>query len=74
MTTALSVLEERLSTSIGDYLEVIVTTGINADNLIASTHLTSYDGGRDDYFIDWWVYITDKANITVLRQDSDYAT
>ena len=74
MTTALSVLEERLSTSIGDYLEVIVTTGINADNLIASTHLTSYDGGRDDYFIDWWVYITDKANITVLRQVSDYAT
>ena len=74
MTTAVSVLEERLSEAIGDFLEVTVTTAINADNLIVSTSLTSYDGGRDDYFIDWWVYITDKANAGVLRQVSDYAT
>ena len=73
-TTALSVLETRLGQAIGDDLEVVVTTAIAANNSIISTNLTSYDGGRDDYFIDWWVYITDKANITVLRQVSDYAT
>ncbi len=74
MTTAVSVLEQRLSQEINDWLEVIVTTAIAANNSIISTNLTSYDGGRDDYFNDWWVYITDKANITVLRQISDYAT
>jgi len=74
MTTALSVLETRLGQAISDHLEVTCTTAINADNLIVSTALTSYDGGRDDYFIDWWVYITDYANITVLRQVSDYAS
>jgi len=74
MTTAVSVLEQRLAQQVGDWLEVTCTTAINADNLIVSTSLTSYDGGRDDYFIDWWVYITDKANAGVLRQVSDYAT
>lgn len=74
MTTALSVLEQRLSEQVGDYLEVIVTTAIAANTSIVSTNLTSYDGGRDDYFNDWWVYITDKANAAVQRQVSDYAT
>jgi len=73
-TTALSVLETRLGQAIGDDLEIIVTTAIGAGVTIISTNLTSYDGGRDDYFIDWWVYITDKANAGVQRQVLDYAT
>jgi len=74
MTTAVSVLEERLAKEIGDYIEVVVTTAINADNLVVSTNLRAYDDGRDDRFIEWWCYITDKANITVHRRVSDYAT
>lgn len=73
-TTAVSVIEQRISEQIGDWLEVIVTTAINADNSIVSTNLTSFDSGRDDYFNDWWVYITDKANAGVNRQVSDYTS
>ena len=73
-TTTLETIEQRLSEQTGDYLQVICTTAIAAGVSVISTHLTSYDGGRDDYFIDWWVYITDKANATVQRQVSDYAT
>lgn len=71
--TALSVLEQRLAEEIGDWIEVEVTTDINADTSIVSTNLNSYDGGSDDYFNDWWVYVTDYANAGVQRQVSDYA-
>ena len=74
MTTNLSTLEQRLGQAIGDDLEVVVTTAIGAGVTIVSTNLTAYDGGRDDYFIDWFCYITDKANAGVQRQVSDYAT
>lgn len=74
MTTTVSVLEQRLSEDIGDWLEVVVTTAIGAGVTIVSTNLQQFDGGRDDYFIDWWVYITDKANAGIQRQVSDYAT
>jgi len=74
MSTTIENLEEQFSQQIGDWLEVIVSTAIPAGVTISSTHLNSYDAGRDDYFIDWWVYITDKANAGVLRQVSDYAT
>ena len=74
MTTAVSVLEQRLAESIGDWLEVAVTTAINADNLVVSTNLTSFDGGQDSYFVTWWCYITDKANITVNREVSAYTS
>lgn len=73
-TTAVSTLEQRLSEEIGDFLEVVCTTAIGAGVTIISTNLRAYDGGRDDYFNDWWVYITDKANAGVLRRVSDYAT
>ncbi len=73
-TTAVSVIERRVAEQIGDYIEVIVTTAINADNLIVSTNLNQFDHGRNDWFNNWWVYITDKANITINRQVSDYAT
>jgi len=73
-TTTVETLEQRLAEQISDYIQVIVTTAIGADNSIVSTNLNAYDGGRDDYFNGWWVYITDHANITVHRQISDYAT
>ncbi len=73
-TTTLLVLEERLSEQTGDWLEFDTTTNITTNTSIISTTLTNYDGGRDDYFIDWWVYITEGNNITVERQVSDYAT
>ncbi len=73
-TTATSVLEQRLSEAVSDWLEVIVTTAIAANNSIISTNLTSYDGGSNAFRVDGWVYITDKANIGVQRQISAYAT
>ena len=73
-TTALSVLETRLGQAISDDLEVIVTTAISNNNSIISTNLQSYDGGRDSFRVDGWVYITDKANAGVQRQISAYTT
>ena len=74
MGTTVETLEQRLSEQVGDYLQVTCTTAIAADNYIVSTNLNAYDGGTNDYFNDWWCYITDKANITVHRQVSDYVT
>ncbi len=74
MTTTLATLEQRLSELIGDWIECLVTTAINADNLVVSTNLNEYDGGINDYFNGWYCYITDKANAGVERQISDYAT
>ena len=73
-TTALSVLEQRLAEQIGDGLEFDTSTNITTNTSIIATALQAYDGGRDDYFIGWWVYITEGNNITVLREISDYAT
>jgi len=73
-TTAVSVLETMLGEAIGDDLEFDTTTNITTDNLVISTTLRSYDGGRNDFYIDYWLYITEGNNITVLRQISDYAT
>ncbi len=75
MTTTLLVLEQRISEQMGDYLSFDTTTTIPGSAVtITSTTLNSYDGGRDDYFNDWWVYITEGVNSGVLRQVSDYAT
>ncbi len=74
-TTSL-VLKKRLRQAMGDWIEVLVTTAINADNSVVSTNLNQYDGGLDDAFNDpsHWCYITDKANAGVSRQISDYVT
>ena len=56
-TTALSVLEQRLAEQIGDGLEFDTSTNITTNTSIIATALQAYDGGRDDYFIGWWVYI-----------------
>ena len=75
LTTALSTLETRLAQAISDDLEILLTTAIAANNSIISTNLTSYDGGRDSYFVDWWVYITDYANAGIPpRQVSAYTS
>ena len=74
MTTTLLTLKQRLAEQIGDYLSFDTTTNITTDNSVISTELTSYDGGRDDYFNEWWVYIMGVANDVVERQISDYAT
>src|SRR3990167_5524573 len=74
MATALSLVEQRLSEQIGDWIEIDTTTNITTNNSIISTALTSYDGGRDDYFIDHYCYITEGNNAGVQRQISDYAT
>ncbi len=73
-TTALSVLEQRLSEATSDWIEVICTTAIAANNSIISTNLTSYDGGSNAFRVDGWVYITDKSNAGVQRQISAYTS
>lgn len=74
MTTALSTIDQRLQEALGDRISVAVTTAIAANTSLISTNLRQFDGGNDDTFNDWWVYITDKANATVERQIGDYAT
>lgn len=74
MATTFDVLKQRVSESINDWIEVIVTTAINADNLVVSTNLNEFDGGSDSAFVGWYCYITDKANAGTDRQVSAYAT
>ena len=54
-TTTLTSLLQLLSEAIGDYLTFDTTTNITTNKLVVSTDLQQYDGGQDDYFIDWWV-------------------
>lgn len=74
MTTTLLALEQLFSEAIGDWLEFDTTTNVGAGVTVVSTTLLNYDGGQDDYFNGWWLYITEGNNSTVLRQVSDYAT
>ncbi len=74
MSTTLTVLRQRVLEGINDYISVAVTTAIAGDTSIISTNLNEYDGGADDTFNDWYVYITDEKNIGVERQISNYAT
>ena len=74
MTTTLATLRQRTLESINDYISVAVTTAIAANTSVISTNLNEYDGGANDTFNGWYVYITTEANIGVERQISDYAT
>ncbi len=74
MTTTAAILEQRLSEQIGDWLEFDTTTGHITGVTITSTELTAYDSGQNDYFNDWWLYITEGDNAAIQRQVSDYAT
>lgn len=74
MTTTLLTLHQRLSQSIQDIVEEDTTINIGAGVTVVSTSLNKWDRGKDDYFNDWWVYITEGNNIGVEREVSDYAT
>jgi len=74
VSTTLATLRQRLLESMGDYISVAVTTAIAAGTSVVSTNLNEYDGGADDYFNNWYCYITDENNAGVERQVSDYAT
>lgn len=65
-TTTLLVLDRMLLQAIGQYISHPVTTDINADTSIISTHLQNYRNTAD-YFIDWWVLIEDENNAGVSR-------
>ena len=71
-TTALT-LVDRLSQSIGDYISEAVTTNIAANAYIVSTHLNKWDGGEDNTFKDWWVYIASQNNNGKERRARTYA-
>ena len=76
MTTALSVLVQRMSEYMGDWLEFDTTTNITgSDTNITSTTLNQYDSSVDDTFNDWWAYITEGTNnADVERKVENYTT
>lgn len=74
MSTSAAVLDQRLSQLIGDFLEVVLTTALTTSTSVISTNLNIYDDGNDDHFNDWWVYITDYANLAKDRKIYDYTT
>ena len=71
-TTALT-LVDRLSQSVGDYIAEVVTTNVAANAYIVSTHLNKWDGGNDNSFKDWWVYIASQNNNDKERRVRTYA-
>ncbi len=74
MSTTLLALEKKLNEAIGDDIEFKVSTEITTATtpIVIATTLANYDDGQDDYFNDWWLYITDHTNIGVQRKVSDY--
>jgi len=74
MSTSLATIDQRLQESLNDRISVVCTTAIAANTSIVSTNLLPFDGGNNDTFNTWWVYITDYANAGVERQIADYAT
>lgn len=74
MTTALSVIVQRVSEANSDYISVSTSTNITTNNYVFSTSLNSYDGAQDDAFNNWWVYIDGVTNVGVERKVKDYTT
>lgn len=70
----LATIDQRLMEAMGDYLEFTVTTAIAASTSVISTTLKQFDYSTDDFFNNWWLYITDKANAGVERRISDYTS
>lgn len=71
MTTSASTLDERLSQAIGDWIEEAVTTNITTNKFLISTELAKYTSS-DDFFNDFWAYITDIGNATKDRKVFNY--
>lgn len=74
MTTTLLSLEQLLSESIGDWLEFDTSTNIStgSSNVVIASTLNNYDQQTDDYFKDWWLYITEGNNSGVSRRLREY--
>ncbi|MCW4048229.1 MAG: hypothetical protein NWE89_00700 [Candidatus Bathyarchaeota archaeon] len=73
-TSAASVLDERLSKILGDWLEVAVTTALTTSTSVVSTNLNEHDDANDDHFNTFWCYITDYVNAGADRKIYDYVT
>jgi hypothetical protein len=73
-TTSLSVLDQRLSEAISDWIEEDTTTNITTNTSVVSTALNKWDNARDDRFNGWWIYLTEGNNINTERLVYDYAT
>lgn len=75
-TTANSVLDERLHKLIGDFIEEDVTTALTTSTDVVSTNLNKWDEGRNDFFNNRWVYITEftATNAGEDRKIYDYVT
>lgn len=76
MTTTLSSLEQLLSEAIGDYLSFDTSSNITTGSTgkIVATTLANYDGNANDYFNDWWAYITEGNNSGKNKRVFDYLT
>ena len=74
MTTTLANVDQRVQEGLSDRISVAVTTAITTNTSIISTNLRQFDGNDNDYFNEWWVYITDFANAGVERRIADYVT
>jgi hypothetical protein len=74
MSTTLLALEQLLDEQIGDFLEFDTTTNLTTGSTakIYSNTLKSYDNSRNDFFNNWWAYITEGLNAGVLRKVKDY--
>jgi hypothetical protein len=66
-TSTFLVLKGLLDESLGDSLEFDTTTTITTNTSIVSTALKAYDKGRNGYFDNWWVEITEGVNAGVKR-------
>lgn len=76
MTTTLLSLEGLFSEQIGDWLEFDTSTNITTGSTarVIATTLQNVDGGADDYFLDFWTYITEGNNSGKLRKVKNYET
>lgn len=62
-------LNRLLHQQLGDWLRVQTTViPTNTNTHIVSTSLQQWDGGRDDYFTDWWLYVEDGNNAGANRK------
>lgn len=65
-----------LSEAIGDFREFDTSTNITTGSTasVIATTLANYDSGQNDYFNDWWLYITEGNNSGVNRNVKDWLT
>lgn len=71
-TTTNHALDKRLHQLIGDWIEENVTTALTASANVLCTTLNKWDDGIDDKFNNYWVYVTNNANVGQDRKIYDY--